>query len=91
MMQSPYAAMLPQQQPQNPHQIEPYTFTQGEGDRFPRTQNMGQMQGAEQAMRQLDRAKIEADKQKNDASYASKMASYQKSQMQNLMEALRGG
>jgi len=93
---NPYEAMMAQQQqpmmmPQNPHQVEPYTFTQGPGDRFPRTQALGSMQDVEMIQRQLDEAKIQADLQKDLASYESKMVSLAKNDMQDYMQMLKGG
>lgn len=77
--------MIPEQQP------TPWTFVQGPHDRFPRTQGLGQMQGIEQVMRQLDAQKVEADHVKNTAAYDSKKISLEKQYMQDLMEALKGG
>lgn len=89
----PPQAMPPM--PPNPHEIDPYTFTQGPGDRFPateplgfsNTQNLPQLQQMEQVGKQLEFEKIEADRRKDQASYDSKMISFAKNQ---LMEALQG-
>lgn len=86
-MNSPFAGLMP---PPNPHQVDPYTFSQGPDDRFPRTQGLGQMQGVEGMMQQLDEQKLEADLQKDLASYESKKISQTKTQMQSLMEMLKG-
>jgi len=82
----PYEAIMQQQQA--PPKT---TMVQGNHDRFPRTQNIGQMQGAEQAMAQMEAQKIELDFMKDAASYQSKKLTQQKSQIQKLMEALKGG
>lgn len=78
---NPYEAMM---QPQE-------TLVQGNHDRWPRTQNIEQMQGAEQQMAQMDADKLELDFMKDKASYESKKISQQKTQIQKLMEALKGG
>lgn len=89
----PQQGMMPQQpmMPMNPHMIDPYTFEQGPGDRFPRTRSLGAQQDIEMVQRQLDEAKIEADLQKDLASYESKMISLAKSDMQDYMQMLKGG
>ncbi len=78
---SPYEGMMQPQQ----------TMFQGNDDRFPRTRSIGDMEGVESEMADMDAKKIELDFLKDKASYESKKISQQKIQIQKLMEALKGG
>lgn len=73
---------------ENPHMQTPWTFVQDTGDRFPRTQGIGQMQQAEGMIGQLEQEKNEADLRKNIANYESKSIGNMKNK---LMEMLKGG
>jgi len=76
--------------PQNPHEIMPYTFVQGEGDRFPQTQGLGQMQNIESDLREIDAQRATLDFEKDRAQYQSKMLGFARNEMQEHMQALKG-
>jgi len=74
--------MMPQQ--------SPWTFVQGPHDRFPRTQGIGDMQGVERILDQLNSQKTELDFQKDVATYERKKIGQAENQMKKLMEMLKG-